>query len=125
MIHQRPMTILIVEDDAATSALYADLLRMDGYHTHVVTSGQAALTALAQQPISAVLLDWRLPDMDGLAVSRQIRHTLHLGVPIVLITAHHSLALEAAARDAGVTVYFPKPMPAEMLLKRLATLSDG
>ena len=125
MIHQRPMTILIVEDDAATSELFVELLSMEGYHTQVVTSGQAALTALAQQPISAVLLDWRLPDMDGLAVSRQIRHTLHLGVPIVLITAHHSLALEATARDAGVTVYFPKPMPAEMLLKRLATLIDG
>ena len=125
MLHHKLVTILIVEDDAATSELFVELLSMEGYHTHVVTSGQAALATLAQQPISVVLLDWRLPDMDGLAVSRQIRRTLHLAVPIVLVTANHSLALEATARDAGVTVYFPKPMPAEMLLKRLATLSDG
>lgn len=125
MIHHRPMTILIVEDDRATSDFFVELLSMQGYATHVVTSGQAALATLAQQPISVVLLDWRLPDMDGLTVSRQIRHLINLAVPIVLVTANHSLALEAAARDAGVTVYFPKPMPAEMLLKRLATLTDG
>ena len=122
MLHHKPVTILIVEDDVATSALYEDLLRMEGYHTQVVSSGQAALTALMQHTISAVLLDWRLPDLDGLALCRQIRHTINPAVPIILITGNHSLALEAAARDAGITVYLPKPMPVGILLKRLATL---
>jgi DNA-binding response OmpR family regulator len=85
-------------------------------------SGEAALAALREHPVAAVVLDWRLPDMDGLAVCRQIRHAIDPVVPIILVTAQHSLALEAAVRDAGVTVYLPKPMPPAVLLRRLAEL---
>ncbi len=117
-----PAPILVVEDDAATSEFFVDLLREAGYDPHVAMSGEAALTALREHPVAAVVLDWRLPDMDGLAVCRQIRHAIDPVVPIILVTAQHSLALEAAVRDAGVTVYLPKPMPPAVLLRRLAEL---
>jgi len=117
-----PATILVVEDDPPTSEFLVDLLDMEGYATRIAASGKDALAQLTEQPVNAVLLDRRLPDMDGLDVCRQIRHSINAAVPIILLTADHSLALEAAARDAGATVYLPKPMPPEVLLRRLAAL---
>ena len=115
-------TILVVEDDAATSEFLVDLLDMEGYATRIAASGKDALAQLAKQSVNAVLLDRRLPDMDGLAVCREIRASIHGTVPIMLLTADYSAELEAAARDAGITDYLPKPFPPDLLLRRFAVL---
>jgi len=57
-------TILIVEDDAATSEFFADLLHSADYHTYVAASSTDALAQFAQHRVQLVLLDRRLPDMD-------------------------------------------------------------
>lgn len=120
-----PATILVVEDDPATSEFLVDLLSLEGYATRVATSGSAALEALVEQPASVVLLDRRLPDMDGLAVCRQIRHQIDAAVPIILMTADYSAELEAVARTAGVSAYLPKPFAPDVLLDRVAALVQG
>jgi DNA-binding response OmpR family regulator len=116
------VTILVVEDDAATSEFLVDLLSFAGYATRVAASGGAALGMLRKHPASVVLLDRRLPDMDGLAVCRQIRQRIDPAVPIILLMADYSAELEAAARDAGVTAYLSKPFPPDVLLDRVAAL---
>jgi DNA-binding response OmpR family regulator len=117
-----PVTILIVEDDLATSEFFADLLDFAGYHTRVAASGTAALAAFPQQPIHLVLLDRRLPDMDGLDVCRTLRHSGAVTVPIILLTADHSRALGDTARAAGITAYLSKPVDPHVLLDRIAAL---
>jgi DNA-binding response OmpR family regulator len=117
-----PATILIVEDDAATSEFFVDLLDFAGYHTYVAASGTDALTVFAQHPIHLVLLDRRLPDMDGLDVSRALRHASAITVPIILLTADHSRALGVAARAAGITGFLPKPVDPHVLLAHIAAL---
>ena len=117
-----PVTILIVEEDPATSEFFADLLDFAGYHTQVVVSGTAALAAFAQQPIHLVLLDRRLPDMDGLEVGRALRASSTATVPIILLTADHSPNLGARAQDAGIIAYLPKPVDPQVLLDRIAVL---
>jgi DNA-binding response OmpR family regulator len=117
-----PATILVVEDDGDTSEFFADLLDFAGYHTHVAASGTAALAAFPQQPIHLVLLDRRLPDMDGLDVCRTLRHTGAATVPIILLTADHSPDLGARAQEAGITAYLPKPVDPQVLLDRIAAL---
>lgn len=117
-----PVTILIVEDDPATSEFFADLLDFAGYHAQVAASGTAALAAFPQEPIHLVLLDRRLPDMDGLDVCRTLRHSGAATVPIILLTADHSPDLGARAQDAGITAYLPKPVDPQVLLDRIAAL---
>lgn len=117
-----PTTILVVEDNAATSELLVDLLSLEGNTTRVAASGAAALAELAEHPVSVVLLDRRLPDLDGLAVCRQVRQSIDATVPIILLTADYNAELEASARNAGVTDYFPKPFPPDVLLDRVAAL---
>lgn len=120
-----PATIFVVEDDAATSEFLVDLLSLEGYTLRVAASGGAALAELAEHPVSVVLLDRRLPDIDGLAVCRQIRQSIDATVPIILLTADYNVELEAAARDAGATAYLPKPFPPDVLLDRVAALVHG
>lgn len=117
-----PATILIVEDDAATSEFFVDLLDFAGYQTSVAASGTAALAAFAQHSVQLVLLDRRLPDMDGLDVGRAMRAATPAPVPIILLTADHSRALGEAARAAGMTAYLPKPVDPTVLLDRIAAL---
>lgn len=110
----------MVEDEAATSELLVDLLRLEGYTTRMAACGGAALAALAEHPVSVVVLDRRLPDMDGLAVWRQICPPIDATVPIILLTADDNADLEAAARDAGVTEHLPQPFVPDVLLERVA-----
>ena len=117
-----PVTILIVEDDPATSEFFADLLDFVGYHTRVAASGTAALAVFPQQPIHLVLLDRRLPDMDGLDVGRALCASSTATVPIILLTADHSPDLGARAQEASITTYLPKPVDPQVLLDRIAAL---
>ena len=71
----------------------------------------------------AVLLDLRLPDLDGFAVCRQLRATGHGDLPIILVTADHTAHLERQAVDIGVTSVLRKPFLPEALLERLADVT--
>lgn len=115
-------TILVVEDDAATSDFYVDLLSMMGYYVIPAMSGRDALVQLSQETVDGILLDRRLPDVDGLSVCRYIRASINATVPIIMLTAESNDAVAAMARDAGVTDFLRKPFQPEQLLKLLAQL---
>jgi two-component system OmpR family response regulator len=72
--------------------------------------------------VQLVLLDRRLPDMDGLALCRQIRAALGATIPILLLTADREPTLAAAAEEAGATAYLSKPVDPDLLLGRVISL---
>lgn len=115
-------TILIVDDDIDTADFFAELLELEGYQTLIAGTGRAALDTLEEQAVQLVLLDHRLPDMNGLEVCRRIRSAGNHNLPILLVTADSSQGLAMNAQDAGVTSYLPKPMRNEDLLESIATL---
>ena len=117
-------TILIVDDDVDTADFFAELLEMEGYQTRIAGSGREALAALDERPVHLILLDHRLPDMNGLEVCRQIRYAGNLSLPILLVTADSTHGLAMTARAAGVTAYLPKPMRNDDLLDQIAALLD-
>lgn len=115
-------TILVVEDDAATSDFYVDLLTMMDYQVTTAISGRAALVQLSEGRVDCILLDRRLPDLDGLSVCRYIRASIDASVPIIMLTAESNDAVAAMARDAGVTDFLRKPFQPEHLLQLLDKL---
>ncbi len=115
-------TILVAEDDTDTREFTVMLLSMAGYQTLEAASGAAALATIARQMVQAILLDLRLPDMDGLAVCRQLRGNGHPDLPIILMTADQTPDVERRARDAGVTAFLSKPFAPEALLQKLSDL---
>jgi DNA-binding response OmpR family regulator len=117
-----PPTILIVEDDVATGEFYAELLDLNGYQARVATTGKGALAAIAQHAVQGVLLDRRLPDIDGIQLCRQLRDAFGPDVPIILLTADYSAELTDGANAAGASEYLRKPIEPAVLLGRIAAL---
>jgi phosphoserine phosphatase RsbU/P len=115
------MRILIVEDDRATSRLLSGVIESWGHEVVVVDDGTAALTAFgAGRAPELVLLDWMLPDMDGLDVCRRIR-ALGGAVPahIIMLTSKSARSDLVAGLEAGADEYLVKPVDRDELRARL------
>jgi DNA-binding NtrC family response regulator len=93
--------ILVVEDEETTRRSLAEILHLEGYQVLPVSSGEAALEALRKDPFDVVLLDLKMPGMDGLEVLRTAAR-IAPETMVILLTAHGSLesAIEAVRFQA-------------------------
>lgn len=112
-------TILLVEDEAGLRTYLTTELEFEGYHVLVTASGSSALATYSanQFAINAILLDWMLPELDGLEVMRRIRKGDD--VPIIMMTARDYVGDKVAGLDAGADDYITKPFEIEELLARI------
>jgi DNA-binding response OmpR family regulator len=120
-IQSQRRLVLVVEDDPDTRDFYVVLLESAGYQALEAGSAKEALAHIART-LSAVLLDRRLPDMDGQLLCRSLRDRLGAEMPILLITADNEPSLRAMADAAGATDVLFKPFDPMVLLDRLAAL---
>ncbi|MDP3278146.1 MAG: PAS domain S-box protein [Deltaproteobacteria bacterium] len=119
MTHSRG-SILVVDDDAVTRHILYDYLVRAGYEAIVAASGQEALERLRSTPVSLVLLDLVLPDVDGYDVLRQIREGEHSrDVPVVVLTALEGDDEIARAFEEGADDFLHKPFRNAELIARI------
>lgn len=111
------MRVLLVEDDAILGDALRRTLVKHGYPTDLVTSGTAALAAVADREPDVVLLDMGLPDRDGLGVCREIRERSR--VPILAITGRGDVAARVQGLRSGADDYLVKPVSTDELLARI------
>ena len=100
--------ILIVEDDASMGFFFSEAMKKEGYQVDVVTSGEEALERIAQDRLSLVILDLKLPSMDGMEVLANIKVT-NPELVVIMITAHGSKDIAIEAIRKGAYDYFTKP----------------
>ncbi|MCB9687580.1 MAG: response regulator transcription factor [Alphaproteobacteria bacterium] len=112
--------VLIVEDDEATRTLVATYLTREGFEVLTAGDGPSALTALTSSPPDVVVLDWMLPEMDGIAVCKAARE--RWTGPILMLTARNEDVDEVVALEVGVDDFLAKPVRARVLLARLRAL---
>jgi len=115
------MLVLVVDDDPGISESLGRALRREGYTIASAADGEAALTAVAQLQPDAIVLDVSMPKLDGLSVCRRLRANGN-HVPILVLTARHSLGDRVAGLDAGADDYLVKPFALEELLARLRAI---
>ncbi len=106
--------ILLVEDTPALARTYCGYLRNEPVEINHVETGQAALDALRREVPDAMLLDLKLPDMDGLDILRTLSADLQ-ACPVIVITAHGSVNTAVEAMQAGAADFLVKPFNAERL----------
>jgi two-component system, OmpR family, KDP operon response regulator KdpE len=109
--------ILIVDDEPNILATVAPLLRSNGYTVLSAMTGRAALEVVDRDTPDLIVLDLGLPDLDGVDVCRQVRHTS--SAPIIVLSARGAEGDKVAALDAGADDYVTKPFGAEELLARI------
>jgi len=110
-------TVLLVEDEENIASVVHAYLERDGYRVVWVCTGGEALAMLEREPVTIIVLDLGLPDLDGFAVCREIR--VRTSVPIIMVTARDEEADRVAGLEVGADDYVTKPFSARELVARV------
>lgn len=110
-------TILIVDDEPQIRRVLRSTLCAKGFEVIEVSSGQQGIESLLSEHVDVVLLDMRLPDMDGVEVCGKMRRSFE--GPIIMLTVRNSEDDKIAALDAGADDYIVKPFATGELLARI------
>jgi CheY-like chemotaxis protein len=110
--------ILLIEDDAAVREMIALALTNEGYAVQSAADGAAALALIEHSPPDVILLDMKMPVMDGWAFAAQYEQQLAARVPIIVLTAAQDAGRRAT--EIGAVDYLAKPFNLEALLNVIA-----
>ena len=113
--------MLLVDDDRAVREALERALKLEGYDVDVVSAGLPALDQQLSDPADAIVLDLRLPDVDGLDVCRRLRAKGDR-TPLLMLTARDAVDERVEGLDAGADDYVVKPFALAELLARLRAL---
>jgi two-component system, chemotaxis family, chemotaxis protein CheY len=114
--------ILVVDDDPAIASTLRDLLALEEYETSTAPHGEAALEACARREPDAILLDMRMPVMDGWEFARRYRLVSRNPAPIICMTAARDAAQWAA--EIGAEAHVAKPFDVDTLLAAVQSALD-
>jgi signal transduction histidine kinase/ActR/RegA family two-component response regulator len=112
-VPNRPLRILLTEDNVVNQRLAARLLEKQGHTVQVASNGQEALDMLERERFDIALLDVQMPELDGFEATAQIRAREQAGgghLPIVAMTAHAMNGDRERCLAAGMDGYLPKPI---------------
>lgn len=111
---------LVVEDDPAIRLVLRSNLESEGYHVHEAESGERAMETMSSEAVDVVLIDLRLPGIQGLDLIRSVRASSD--VPILIVTAQTDSHDVVAALEAGADDYVTKPFVSKELTARIRTV---
>jgi two-component system sensor histidine kinase/response regulator len=114
-LHFEKMSALIVDDDIVVCEQTDNILKDIGMVGEWVTTGREAVdrvmtSSAAEKFYDYILIDWKMPDMDGIETTRQIRKIVGPDVTIIIITAYDWESIEAEAKAAGANLLVSKPL---------------
>ena len=113
--------ILIVEDDTELCQLFSHVLEKNGYHTRMVSNGQEALDALAEEYVDLIISDIMMPVMDGYELVRSLRKKSVM-TPVLMITARDAFDDMRLGFLSGTDDYMVKPINVSEMVLRVGAL---
>ena len=116
--------VLVVDDEKDFLEALVTRLELRGMDVRGVISGNEALETLAERSFDVVVLDIKMPGMDGIDVLRAIRRE-HAGTAVLVLTGHASQELSEEGRSLGAFDYLIKPVKLEKILERIAAAAGG
>lgn len=117
--------VLVVDDDLACCENTVHLLKEIGIDGEYVTSGKMAIQKTLQKPYFALIIDWKMPQMDGVQTAREIRKIVGKDVTIIILSAFDYSQIEEEARLAGVDAFIAKPLFRSRLTATLKSVVEG
>jgi CheY-like chemotaxis protein len=121
----RPI-VLIVDDDEFHQAFLSRMLETEGYQVKLASSGMAALNQLHRSPVDVILMDFKLPDMNGMEVTRRLKdEPLLAAIPVIMISGNSERDVVLGSRRIGAVDFLVKPVESSVLLDRVRRLCGG
>ena len=111
-------TVYVVDDDAGVLSSLRFLLETDGFNVRTFRSGAAVLNAVRSTGIDCFVIDYKMPDMNGIDLARRLRNR-DMAAPIILITGYPDENISVRAAAAGVHDVVLKPLLDESLVTRI------
>jgi two-component system nitrogen regulation response regulator NtrX len=111
-------SVLVVDDESSIRESLRMILEFEGYRVDEAATGSQALVKLSERPPDAVLLDIKMPEMDGLELLRALRERGY-DVPVLMISGHADVATAVEATRRGAYDFFEKPLQRERVLVAL------
>lgn len=112
-------TVLIVDDERNILLTLSQSLQLEGYHTQLASNAQVAFDVLAARPVDAVLMDVKMPDIDGLTALAKMR-SLRADLPIIMMSGHGTIETAVKATHLGARDFLEKPISRDRLLLALS-----
>jgi len=110
--------VYLVDDDDAVRRSAGFMLKTSGYEVEAFASGVDFLKHIRQAPAGCILLDVRMPGMDGLEVQRELR-SQGINMPVIVLTGHGDVNVAVAAMKAGAVDFIEKPFEKAVLQSAL------
>ncbi|MDB5576128.1 MAG: response regulator [Bradyrhizobium sp.] len=118
-------TIYVVDDDADVLGSLRFLLESDGFNVRTFRNGSALLNAARSTGVDCFVIDYKMPDMNGIELAKRLR-SRDMAAPIILITGYPDENIAARAVAAGVRDVLLKPLLDESLVTRIRrAIQDG
>jgi two-component system nitrogen regulation response regulator NtrX len=117
-------SVLVVDDERAIRDSLRMILEFEGYRVDEAASGPQALTRLAERPPDAVVLDIKMPEMDGLELLKALRERGY-DMPVLMISGHADIQTAIEATRRGAYDFFEKPLQRERVLVSLRNAIDS
>ncbi len=115
----RNKPLLLVDDQAGDRALLQRTLEPAGYQTLQASSADEAFTVIYKNSPRIILLDWVMPEINGLDLCRRLRREFGPRLYIIILTAHYNQSYAVEALEAGANDYLSKPISRSVLLAKL------
>jgi len=112
---ERRERILVVDDDAEMRELLEEGLQEEGYLTSAAGDTLSAIIHLLARPVDVLVLDWKMPDLDGFVLLKSVRR-LFPELPVIFISAHNQPEVHRRAIESGAFGFLAKPFPLRLLL---------
>ena len=122
-VTQKTRRVLIVDDDENMRTTLADILEDEGFEVTAAATGEEAVRLCQEQGHKVVLMDVRMPGIDGVEAFRQIRRHQE-GVRVILMSAYSIDALKEAALDEGAIAFLAKPLDLEKVIDLVDEVKD-
>ncbi len=118
MQFEHPIRVLLVDDEEAFSEVLARRLTRLGLTVATASSGAQALRALAASPVDVVVLDVKMPDMDGLEVLARVK-AAHPLIEVIMLSGYTDLPTSINGLELGAFDYLLKPAPLEEVADKI------
>ena len=124
------LPVLVADDDQICCETTCKMLDEIGLDSEWVLSGQEAVKRVAdreqeEDPFYAVVLDWKMPGMDGVETARELRKIVGPEVPLIILSAYDWSEIEKEARTAGIDAFLSKPLFKSGLVRLFRELKSG